>query len=71
MKGTRAWKGRPVIKQVRYLADAGVDPVQELGRQVVLATKTPTRAALLEAAAPLVKGFGVQHGKHIVARLKP
>ncbi len=70
MKGAKGWTGRPVMKQVRYLADAGMDPVLELGRKVVLASKQPTRKALLAAAAPLVKTFGADHGKHIVARLK-
>lgn len=70
MKGKQAWKGRPVMKQVRYDADGGTDPVVELGRKVVLSTPTATRAALLRAAKPLVKKFGQAQRAHIGARLK-
>ncbi len=70
MKGKEAWRGRPVMKKVRYLADAGADPVIELGRKVVLATEGATRAALLTAAKPLVAKFRQAQRKHLGEMLK-
>lgn len=70
MKGREAWKGRPVVPEVRYLADVETDPMLDLGRRVVLASPKATRAALLAAARPLVAKFGQAQRVLIGERLK-
>jgi len=71
MAGKRAWKGRPVIKGVRFVTGqgAGEDPVLELARRGVLATKVSTRAALLQAVRPAVDRFRAAHRRLILKRL--
>jgi carboxyl-terminal processing protease len=70
MKGKKAWVGRPVMKRVRYLVEAGADPMLDLGRKVVLASPKATRAALLSAARPLVAKFLLAQRKAIGEKLK-